>query len=131
MLIRQPNGKLCLCDWTGKVEKMNLTEDDYVELCTNEAREFVSNKENIKNFGELIKLKKVSNSQLKEMGSDKDFSELIKFIPCEPVRQQYISANFATQAHCPTCDAIVSNGIGGADSKCKNCGQAIKWWSDD
>ena len=31
MLVRQPNGKLCLCDWTGEVEQMNLTEDDYID----------------------------------------------------------------------------------------------------
>ena len=127
MLVRQPNGKLCLCDWTGEVEQMNLTEDDYIEFCANKAREFVSNKDNIKNFGELIKMKNVSDSQLKEMGSDKKFSELIKFIPCAPVKQQYIPVNFETQTLCPSCAAIVVNGMGGTDNKCKNCGQMIKW----
>jgi len=57
MLIKQPNGKLCICDWNGEIEQMNLTEEGYVEYCANKARDFVKNSDNIKNFGELIKLK--------------------------------------------------------------------------
>lgn len=67
MLIRQPNGKLCMCNWNGEIEKMNLTEEDYITYCTNKAREFVYNQDNIKNLGELIKAKNVSDEQLKEM----------------------------------------------------------------
>lgn len=127
MLIRQPNGKLCMCDWNGEIEKINLTEEDYITYCANKAREFVSNQDNIKNFGELIKAKNVSDEQLKEMGSDKTFAELIKFVPCVPIRPQYIPVNFETQAICPSCGGIVVDGMGGTDKKCKTCGQLIKW----
>jgi hypothetical protein len=127
MLIRQPNGKLCMCNWNGEIEKMNLTEEDYITYCTNKAREFVYNQDNIKNLGELIKAKSVSDEQLKEMGSDKTFAELIKFVPCAPIRPKYIPVNFETQAICPSCGGIVVDGMGGTDKKCKKCGQLIKW----
>lgn len=127
MLIRQPNGNICICDWNGEIEQMNLSEDEYVEYCADKAREFVKNPDNIKNFGELIKLKNVSDEQLKEMGSDKTFAELIKFVPCKPIRPQYISVNFETQGLCPSCGAFVVNGMGGTDEKCKKCGQVIMW----
>ena len=35
MLIRQPNGKLCMCNWNGEIEKMNLTEEEYIEYFFN------------------------------------------------------------------------------------------------
>lgn len=127
MLVRQPNGKLCLCDWNGNIEKMNLTEDDYVEYCANKARKFVKNPDNIKNLGELIKLNNVSDNQLKEMGSEKRLVELLKFIPCEPLHTQYVPVNFETQGQCPSCGSFVVNGMGGTDKQCKKCGQLIKW----
>lgn len=127
MIVRQPNGKLCLCDWTGKIEQMNLTEDEYIGLCANKAREFINDKDNIKNFGELIKMKNVSNEQLKEMGSDKTFEELIKFVPCKPLNSQYIPINFETQGKCPSCGAFVVNGMQKTDKQCKKCGQMIEW----
>lgn len=126
MLIRQPNGKLCICDWNGKIEKMNLTEEDYIEYCKNKAREFVSNQDNIKNFGELVKLENISDEQLKEMGSDKPLSELLKFVPRNPLNTQYIPVNFETQGTCPNCGKIVVNGMGGTDKKC-DCGQILLW----
>ena len=127
MLVRQPNGKICICDWNGKIEQMNLTEDDYVEYCANKAREYVSNTDNIKNFGELIKMQNVSDKELKEMGSEKSFEELIKFVPLVPVHTQYIPINFETQGQCPNCGAIVVDGMGGTDEKCPQCNQMLKW----
>lgn len=116
-----------MCNWNGEIEKMNMTEEEYIEYCASKARAFISNKDNIKNFGELIKMKTVSDEQLKEMGSDKTFSEFIKFVPCAPVHSQYIPINFETQAYCPSCGEIVVDGMGGTDNKCKKCGQIIKW----
>lgn len=116
-----------MCDWTGKIEKINLTEEDYIDYCTDKAREFVSNQENIKNFGELIKFEKVSDEQLKEMGSDKTLSELLKFVPRKPLDTLYIPINFETQGICPSCGKFVVNGMGGADKSCKNCGQILSW----
>lgn len=127
MLVRQPNGKICICDWNGKVEKMNLTEEEYVEYCANKAREFVSNTDNIYNFGELIKQQNVSDEELREMGSDKTFEELLKFVPLKPVSTQYIPMNFETQGKCPSCGTWVRNGMGGTDEKCSECNQMLKW----
>ncbi len=39
MLIRQPNGKICICSWDGTVERMNLTEDEYTAYCIGLAKE--------------------------------------------------------------------------------------------
>lgn len=127
MLIRQPNGKLCMCDWTGKIEKMNLTEQDYIDYCTRKAKEYVMNTKNIKNFGELIEFQKVSDEQLREMGSDKTLAELLKFVPRKPLQTKYISVNFETQGICPSCGNIVVDGMGGTDKTCKKCGQILSW----
>lgn len=127
MLIRQPNGKLCMCDWTWKIEKMNLTEQDYIDYCTRKAKEYVMNTKNIKNFGELIEFQKVSDEQLREMGSDKTLSELLKFVPRKPLNTQYIQVNFETQGTCPSCGNIVVNGMGGTNKECKKCGQILNW----
>ena len=127
MLIRQPNGKLCLCDWRGKVEMMNLTEEDYVEYCANKAREFVNDKANIKNFGELIRLQKVTDEELKEMGSDKTYAELLKYVPLEPNDQHYVSVNCATYGKCPTCGESVQDGIGLTHHQCPKCNQRLEW----
>ena len=127
MLIRQPNGKLCMCDWTGKVEMMNLTEEDYVEYCANKAREFVNDEANIKSFGELIRLQKVTDKELKEMGSDKTFAELLKYLPLEPKHQQYAPINFATYGKCPTCEETVQDGMGLTHHQCPKCNQRLKW----
>jgi ribosomal protein S27AE len=131
MLIRQPNGKFCVCDWNGKVERMNLTEKDYIEYCANNARklamQFISDPNNISDFGNLIEMKNVSDNELKEMGSDKTFEELIKYVPLVPHDQKYISVNFQTQGKCPSCGEIVVDGMGHTDKKCGKCGQMLKW----
>lgn len=118
-----------MCDYEGNIEKFNLTEDDYVRICAEKAREYVNNEENIKHFGELIKHKNVTDEELKQMGSDKTLTELIKFIPQKPLNKQYVPINFATQGLCPVCGAFVSDGIGGTDKQCNKCGQLIDWKS--
>ena len=116
-----------MCDWTWKIEKMNLTEQDYIDYCTRKAKEYVMNTKNIKNFGELIEFQKVSDEQLREMGSDKTLSELLKFVPRKPLNTQYIQVNFETQGTCPSCGNIVVNGMGGTNKECKKCGQILNW----
>lgn len=127
MIVKQPNGKLCLMSWDGSVEKMNMTEDEYVQYCIEKAREEAKNNlKDIKNFRELIEHQKVTDEQLKQMGSDRTLFELLKFVPRKPLQQQYISCNFETQGKCPSCQAWVANGIGGKIEKCK-CGQILDW----
>lgn len=132
MIFRQPNGKLCMCSYNGKVQINNMTEGDYVEYCTNEARKFINNPDNILNFGKLIETSiefrtHISDEQLKEMGSDKTFLELMKFVPRKPINKQYVPVNFETQGKCPNCGGFVVNGMGGMDQQCKKCGQILKW----
>lgn len=127
MIIRQPNGKLCICDWIGKIESMNLTEDDYVEYCAVKAREYIKNPDNIEHFGKLIKHKKVTDEELKEMGSERTLEELLKFVPQKPLHTQYISVNFETQGRCPSCGSFVVDGIGHTDKKCSTCNQLLEW----
>lgn len=127
MLIKQPNGKICVCSYDGTVEKMNLTEDEYVEYCIELAKEeSKKNLDSIQNFGKLIEKQKVTEEQLKEMGSDKPLSELLKFVPRNPLNTQYIPVNFETQGICPNCGKFVVNGMGGTDKKC-SCGQILLW----
>lgn len=127
MLIKQPNGKVCLCSYDGTVEKMNLTEDEYIAYCIELAKEeSKKNLDSIQNFGKLIEKQKVTEEQLKEMGSDKSLSELLKFVPRKPLNTQYIPVNFETQGTCPSCGKFVANGMGGTDKKC-SCGQILLW----
>jgi len=127
MIVRQPNGKLCVCDWHGKVEKMNLTEEDYVAWQADKAREFINNPDNIGNFGKLVERQVVTDEELKQMGSDKTLKELLKFVPLKPLGQQYIPVNFETQGKCPSCGSWVRNGMGGKDEKCGMCNQILEW----
>lgn len=127
MLIKQPNGKLCICSYDGTVERMNLTEDEYTDYFLELAKE--ESKKNlldVQHFGKLIEKQKVTDEQLKEMGSNQTLSELLKFVPRSPLHTQYIPINFETQGTCPNCGAFVVNGIGGTDKKCK-CGQILRW----
>lgn len=127
MLIKQPNGKICICSYDGTVEKMNLTEDEYIAYCVELAKEeSKKNLDSIQNFGKLIEKQKVTEEQLKEMGSDKSLSELLKFVPRKPLNTQYIPVNFETQGTCPNCGKIVADGMGGTDKKC-SCGQILLW----
>ena len=127
MLIKQPNGKICVCSYDGTVEKMNLTEDEYIAYCIELAKEESKNNlDSIQNFGKLIEKQKVTEEQLKEMGSNKQLSELLKFVPRKPLNTQYITVNFETQGICPNCGKIVVNGMGGTDKKC-SCGQILLW----
>lgn len=128
MLIKQPNGKICVCSCDGTVEKMNLTEDEYIAYCIELAKEeSKKNLDSIQNFGKLIEKQKVKDRQLKEMGSDKTLAELLKFVPRKPLQTKYISVNFETQGICPSCGNIVVDGMGGTDKTCKKCGQILSW----
>ena len=127
MLIRQPNGKICICSWDGTVERMNLTEDEYTAYCIGLAKEEIKkNLDGILDFGRLVAKQKVTDGQLKEMGSGKPLSELIKFAPRKPLNTQYVPINFEIQGICPHCGEVVIKRMGKTNEKCK-CGQFLKW----
>ena len=127
MVIKQPNGKFCITKLNGDIDKMNLTEEEYIALTVEKAKERARKElAGAESLGKLVELEKVTDQQLKEMGSDKTFAELIIYIPREPVNQHCAGCDFTTYAKCPNCGREVQDGIGYKDKKCK-CGQVLKW----
>lgn len=124
-LIKQPNDKYCIVDNAGRIKCYNLTEDDVINMYIIDAKEAVST---AGHYGELIKeTYHIKDDNLKDMGFDKTYRELLKFVPRRPLYQKYISCDFATYADCPNCGNLVTDGIGGTDKKCRHCGQVLKW----
>lgn len=124
MLVRQPNGKFCSYDYGGSNKKLNLTEQDVIDLYIKMAKDEM---DNAKHYGVLVENGWVNDAQLKAMGSDKTFAELIKYVPCKPVNKKYVHCDFTTYASCPSCGNRVQDCMGRADEKCEECGQLLKW----
>ena len=123
-LIKQPNDKYCVIDYAGDVRHYNLTEQDIINMYIQDARAYIGTAEH---FGNIIaKTNDVPNYMLKEMGFDKTYKELKKFVPCKPINYSYAPCDFTTYAKCPNCGSTVMDGIGHTDKACK-CGQLLKW----
>ena len=133
-LIKQPNGKYCSADYRGQAEFFNYTEQDIINMYIEKAKEDIKNAEH---YGKLIERiengdncrlqRNISEKDLKLMGFDKPYNELVKFVPRRPIDKTYASCDFATYGKCPNCGSNVQDGMGGKDDKCKNCGQLLKW----
>lgn len=124
-LIKQPNEKYCILNYCGDVVRYNLTEQDIIDMYIKDAKASMGA---AKHYGELItQINGGDDNVLKEMGFDKPYNELIKFVPRKPIHQHYASCDFATYGVCPNCGECVRNGMGGTDAKCRNCGQILKW----
>lgn len=134
-LINQPNGKYCIVGYDGEVIKCNLTEQDVINMYIEEAKVDI---EAAEHYGNIIEktvniyafkndTHPISDDVLKQMGFDKTYNELVKFVPRKPLNQQYVSCNFATYGKCPNCDETVQDGMGHTDEKCRSCGQLLKW----
>lgn len=132
-LIKQPNGRYCSLDWMGVIVFDNYVEQDVINMYIEQARKDI---DNAKHFGEIIVrnecgdskgMKMISDAQLKAMGFDKPYNELVKFVPRKPTHQEYASCDFATYGDCPNCGKTVVDGMGHKDEKCKYCGQLLKW----
>jgi hypothetical protein len=133
-LIKQPNGKYCIVDYAGEVRRYNLTEQDIINMYIEDAKACIGTAEHCGNIiaktvssGYNERTNAIPNGILKEMGFDKTYNELIKFVPRKPTNQQYASCDFATYGKCPSCGKSVRDGIGGKDEKCNGCGQLLKW----
>lgn len=132
-LIKQPNEKYCCLDWMGAVVFDNYTEQDVINMYIENAKKDIGK---AKHYGEIIVqnerndckgMKRINDDQLKSMGFDKSYNELVKFVPRKPVNTHYASCDFATYGKCPTCGGSVRDGMGGKDEKCQSCGQLLKW----
>lgn len=132
-LIKQPNGKYCSLDWMGVITFNNYTEQDVINMYIEQAKKDI---DNAKHFGEIIArneygdskgMKMINDSQLEEMGFDKPYKELVKFVPRKPTHQEYASCDFVTYGDCPNCGKTVVDGMGHKDEKCRYCGQLLKW----
>jgi hypothetical protein len=132
-LIKQPNEKYCIINYSGDVVRYNLTEQDIINMYIDEAKDRIENSEH---FGNIIaktvkeysgKADSISDNVLKEMGFDKSYDELIKFIPRKPIDTSYAPCDFTTYGKCPNCGERVENCMGHFEEKCRNCGQLLKW----
>lgn len=133
-LIKQPNGKYCSADYQGRVKFFNYTEQDVINMYIEKAKEDMKNAEH---YGKLIEgiengdncrvQRNIRDNDLKSMGFDKPYNELVKFVPRRPINQTYVSCDFATYGKCPNCGESVRDGMGGKDEKCRSCGQLLKW----
>lgn len=132
-LIKQPNGKYCILDYAHEVKKYNLDEQDIINMYIEDAKAHIGAAEH---YGCLIERTissgfieityDIPDNVLKEMGFDKTYKELLKFVPRKPVHQSYVSCDFATHGKCPSCGENVRDGMGRTDKKCR-CGQLLKW----
>ena len=124
-LIKQPNEKYCVIDYAGDVRHYNLTEQDIINMYVQDAKDCIGA---AKHYGNIVKeSNKIADDVLKEMGFDKPYNELLKFVPRKPTHQEYAACDFATYGGCPNCGKTVTDGIGGRDEKCRYCGQVLKW----
>lgn len=124
-LIKQPNEKYCVVNYSGEVVVHNLTEEDIIKLYIEDAKSHIGA---AKHYVELIaKTDEVSDDMLKEMGFDRPYNELVKYVPCKPINQSYAPCDFTTYGECPNCGGTVIDSIGGRNEKCNHCGQMLKW----
>lgn len=128
MLIKQPNGKYCYYCYSGL--HINLTKEDYIQLRIKQLREEIEKEikdDNVDSISTLIKYKELSNEQLKSMGYEKTYDEMLKYIPKKVLHTSYYGRDCTTYGKCPTCNAPVQDGIGHTDKTCGKCGQVLDW----
>lgn len=132
-LIKQPNGKYCKADYYGKAHFFNYTEQDIINIYIEKAKEDMKNAEH---YGKLIEKiengdncrvqRTIFDEQLKLMGFDNSYNELVKFVPRRPINTSYAPCDFTTYGKCPSCGRTVQDGIDYTTEKC-GCGQILKW----
>ena len=137
-LVKQPNGKYCDVDFYGRLEFFNCTEEDILRIYIDRAkRDMARAMENVGHYANIIKNIEygkqcekegyATNEELKLMGFDKTYDELIKYIPREPIDRFYFGRDFTEYGKCPSCGNNVENCMGRADEKCRKCGQLLEW----
>ena len=126
MIFIQPNGKICVVELGRLVH--NLTEQEYIEYEKKKAAEKALEKLKTPNtIGDVLKYRPISDEQLKEMGYDKTYEEMMKHIPKRVEQCSYSGRDCTTYGKCPTCGASVQDGIGLTNEQCPKCGQILDW----
>lgn len=126
MIFVQANGKICILERNDLV--CNLTEEEYVEYEKKKAEEYAREKlKNPNTIGDVLKYKQITNKQLKAMGYDKTYEEMMKYIPKRVERCGYSGRDCTTYGKCPTCGTSVQDGIGFTEEQCPKCGQMLDW----
>lgn len=133
-IYKQPNGKYCMMSpYCGGGVNQNLSEQDIIDRYIEEAKRKAENDiREAKNFGNIIEdirpdyfAKGIKvDDVLKEMGFEKPYNELIKYVPKKPLHQEY--HDFTTYGTCPNCKEQVSICMESGIKKCK-CGQMLDW----
>ena len=133
-LIKQPNEKYCVVDYAGDVRHYNLTEQDIINMYIEDAKACIGTAEHYSNiikktvsYGYKETLNKIPDDVLNEMGFDKTYYELLKFVPRKAVDTSYYGRDCTTYGKCPNCGSSVQDGMGGTDKQCRYCGQILKW----
>lgn len=133
--IKQPNEKYCIVGNGGEIKHYNLTEQDIIDMYIEAAKGRIKTAEH---YGNLIEktvktytfgndISPISDDVLIEMGFDKPYNELVKFVPRKPINTSYAGRDFTTYGKCPNCGGSVQDGMCGSDKKCRKCGQILKW----
>lgn len=124
-LIKQPNGKYCYVNYLGQAEFLNLTEQDVINMYIEKAKEDMDKAEHYGKIIEKIEFsckinitRNISDEDLKSMGFDKTFDELVKFIPSDPIHQVYASCDFSTYGISPSYGKRAQDGIEYTTTKC-------------
>lgn len=132
-LIKQPNGKYCIVNYSGEVTKYNLTDQDIINMYIEDAKACIGKAGHYGNIiektiisGYKEKINNIPDDILKEMGFDKSYNDLVKFVQRKPINKAYAPCDFTTYAECPNCGKSVRDGMGHTDEKC-SCGQLLKW----
>ena len=133
-LIKQPNGKYCVIDYAGDVRHYNLTEQDIIDMYIEDAKACIGASGHYSSIvsktvsgGYNEELNRIPDDTLKEMGFDKTYDELLKYVLRRVINTSYYGRDCTPYGKCPNCGKTVSDGIGGTDEKCGACGQMLKW----
>ena len=124
MLIKQPNGMFCSCNWDGSNKETNLTEQDVIDMYIEKA---IADMNLAGSVMVLVERDGITHKELKEMGSEKTLQELKRYIPLMPTHKHYVGHDFTTYGSCPSCGTTVQDGWGYTEEKCSSCGQVLKW----
>lgn len=134
-ITKQPNGKYCIINYDGEIEHYNLIEQDIIDLYIEEVKKSINESEpssyiissTVNGYSICEKIIRRPDDTLKEMGFDKTYDELVRFVPRRPTNTGYSDHDCTMYGKCPSCGNVVQNGMGFTQEQCSKCGQILKW----